>query len=54
MHRTEALRPSVVDDPTALAARMRRRARGEAAEAIAAAAILAMVLGSLAGWRLPI
>lgn len=53
MHRTDALRLAVVDDPVALDARNRARARGEAAEALVAVVTLAIAVGALAGWRLP-
>ena len=54
MHRTDALRPPVNEDPEALAKRLRTRARAEAVEAILAVAALVAILGILAGWSLPV
>lgn len=54
MHGTEALRPDVVEDPDLLARRLRARARAEAVEAVLAVAALAIIIGMLAGWSLPV
>ena len=54
MHRTEALRPPVVEDPEALAKRLRARSRAEAVEALVAVAALLAIIGMLAGWSLPV
>ena len=53
MHRTEALRPAVAEDPEALAKRLRPGARAEAVEALVAVAALVTIIGMLAGWSLP-
>lgn len=54
MHRTEALRPPVTEDPDALAKRVRAWARAEAVEALVAVTALLAILGMLAGWSLRI
>lgn len=54
MHCTDALRPPVTEDTSLLASRSQRHERGEAVEALLAAVIVATVLGTLAGWRLPL
>lgn len=54
MHRTDSLRLPVAEDPEALAKRLRARERAEAAEALAAVAALLAIVGTLAGWSLPV